>query len=98
MLVRVYNYPWSGRLGRIAGRCICCGTKGPAFQVSSFGATCLGCRHKEPDPKRLAQFNAEYERLARAWCSKNGIDYDQTVKDMAEKYGGPPDQERPEVS
>jgi hypothetical protein len=101
MLYRIYNYPWSGKLGRIAERCIYCGNNGPAFHLSSAGTTCCEetCRAyrqtgAKPAPAFEAKFKADYERLAKEWCLAHNIDYDQTIKDLAEKYNGPPDQER----
>jgi hypothetical protein len=88
MEVRVFNYPWSGKLGMIADRCIYCGTAGPAFQVSSAGSRCLNCSSEDtPIPELLKEVEQKGERLAREWCQKHGYDYDQVIETYAEKYG-----------
>lgn len=94
MAVYSYNYPWSGRLGSISRCCLYCGDSGPSFQVSSFGARCLKCSHDaEPIPELVAEYEANYERLAVAWCDSRGIDYEATVANY-EKNLGPKLQER----
>jgi len=77
------NAPWSGRLGRINRRCVYCGDSGPRFQISSRAATCLApeCVHRrqagaKPRPEIMDEWQAEYERLARAWCAENGYDFE----------------------
>jgi hypothetical protein len=96
MLIRVYNYPWSGRLGNIAKQCVYCGEAGSRFRISSRAFQCCNCPNKtdEPIPELMEQVKKDYERLAREWCLKNGMDYDTVVKEMWEKYGGPPNQEK----
>lgn len=78
-MYRIYNYPWSGRLGRIADRCLYCGDNGTAWQISSSGTYCYGpeCRENrrngaQPLPELEKKFEETYERLAREWCQQNG--------------------------
>lgn len=78
------NYPWSGRLGRVAKQCICCGSMGPEFQLSSHSTHCLQCLpNQEPDPQLLLKYQARYEKLARKWCKENNLDYDKIMENSA---------------
>lgn len=88
-MIRVFNYPWSGRLGRVAGKCLCCGTTGMSFQLSSFAMHCLDCRKagKEPDPKLLAAHEDECYDLTRKWCLERGINYEATVDAYHAQFG-----------
>src|SRR4051812_38383915 len=92
-----YNYPWSGRLGRISKRCHFCGKSGDHFNISSHGDRCCdpACRQKRVAeiPEIAAETEAEYQRLARKWCAKRGIDFEATVANY-EAHLGPPLQER----
>ena len=89
-----YNYPWSGRLGRLADRCIYCGDNGPSFQISSRGSACLKCPDDaKPIPELYDEYCREYEAKARIWCDERNIDYDATVANY-EKHLGPPLQMR----
>lgn len=95
ILYRRYNYPWTGRLGAIATRCIYCGDDGPSFQISSRGNCCMQCfGRKKPNPELEKEYLERYEQLAEAWCLEHGIDYAATVKNFSEKVG-PMDQEGP---
>lgn len=103
ILYRRYNYPWSGRLGAVATRCIYCGDDGPSFQLSSQGASCTQCiGRKKPIPELEKEYLERCEQLAEAWCVEHGIDYAATVKNLLEKVGpmdqvGPPS-EWPEIN
>lgn len=91
-----YNYPWSGRLGRIGVRCIYCGDTGPSFQYSSAGCKCTKCPGDAvPIPEYEREFEAIYDQQAREWCLERGIDYEATVQNYLEHLG-PPRQERDE--
>lgn len=99
---RIYNYPWSGRFGRIAKQCLYCGSSGLSFQVSSFSTCCNSsdCRQKlrqgaAPIPELLAEMEADSDRLVRKWCRDRGMNYDTVVAEMFEQYGGPPNQDVP---
>lgn len=91
-----YNLPWSGRLGRIATRCVYCGDGGGSFRFCSAGYRCAKCNSgMVPNPNILKEFQERAERLAREWCSQRRIDYDATVANY-EKNLGPNGQERDE--
>jgi len=55
--------------------------------------TCPRRSGKGPIPELLAEAEARYDKLARAWCLKEGIDYEATVKNYLD-HCGPPLQER----
>ncbi len=75
------NYPWSGRLGRIATKCIYCGESGMSFGLSSAGNRCCRCNSSmTPIPELRDAFLVRVELLAREWCRKNGFDYDEEMK------------------
>lgn len=78
------NYPWSGRLGRVARCCIYCGTKGPSFGFSSIGDSCLECSSKRrtanPIPELKAELDAKRLKLTKRWCIKNNFDYENIIK------------------
>lgn len=89
-----YNYPWSGRLGRISRCCVYCGDSGPRFQISSRANCCTRCSSKDaPIPEFVARDESRYHELALAWCDERGIDYEATVASY-EKNLGPKMQER----
>jgi hypothetical protein len=99
-MLRSYNYPWSGKVGKVAPKCLWCGSKGSDFDLSSSATSCLGmeCRNAkkngaEPIPEFVEEYKAILEKAVRAWCVKHKIDYDQTIKELHDKHGGPPNQE-----
>lgn len=86
-MIYTQNYPWSGRLGRIAKRCVYCGRSGRSFGVSSHSLACVDpeCeRHKNPDAKPIPEFmdqvTRDRERLAREWCTINRVDYEVEIR------------------
>lgn len=75
------NYPWSGKLGRIADCCIHCGDAGSSFQLSSAGERCCYCKSSDtPLEALLTKLTRDAERLAREWCDRNGVDYDAEIR------------------
>lgn len=92
--MRVYNYPWAGRFGRVARCCLHCGEKDAPFGFSSFGTRCLRCRPTDPvKPELQAAYDQALEQAVDAWCAKNNIDRAATEARMHEAYGGPPNQD-----
>lgn len=97
-IYRIYNYPWSGKLGPIVDRCLYCGESGPSFQFSSSAICCLKCDTRgEPIPRLYAAYRRRADELTRAWCLENGIDHDATVEnyrrhlgEMSRDLPGPP--------
>jgi hypothetical protein len=94
MLKRIYNYPWSGKLGVCTSCCIICGDGGMSFQLSSSGYSCTQCRPgAEPQPHLLQAMLEEESRRIDDYCKKHDIDREAIVKVLEEFYGGPQDQE-----
>ncbi len=94
-----YNYPWSGKLGRVADCCPYCGESGAAWRASS-APYCHGqeCRIKrrsgaKPIQELIDKHNQKYERLAREYCQNHNIDYEKTIQNYLDHLG-PPIQER----
>lgn len=88
--IRVYNYPWSGKLGRLCLECLVCGDKGPSFQASSRGDRCLNCPwDAKPDPKRAARYRARMERGIDQWCAEQGINRKEVEDRLRARYGEP---------
>lgn len=85
--VRVFNYPWSGRLGVLCKCCPYCGESGAKWRISSRGRCCNCTGGEEMLPGMEASIERTAEERARAWCRKNGMDYDGIVAYFAEKYG-----------
>ncbi len=74
------NYPWSGKLGRIADCCIYCGDSSMTFQLSSAPNRCCYCKSTDtPVAELYGKFVNKSERLAREWCAGNGYDYDAEI-------------------
>jgi len=95
-MIRVYNYPWAGRL-RIHNCCLVCGDKGPNYQISSRRARCMKHYGDHPEKTELVERAQErYERAAREWCFEHGLDYYAVVRQLWEEHDGPPDQWRDE--
>ena len=87
--IRVYNYPWSGRMGRINTSCLICGASGPLFQLSSSNR-CLKCPHDAtPDPERLVAFQAQMDAAVDQWCKDNQVDRKATEARLRAAYGEP---------
>lgn len=99
MPIYSYNYPWSGRLGRIAECCLYCGRTDSSWVYSSHGDRCLHreCPSRKPDavpiPELMAEFHKRYEQLAREWCRVHRIGYEETIENYL-KHCGPLNQER----
>ncbi len=92
--MRVYNYPWSGRLGRCSEVCLYCGDGGSAWSLSSAPDRCLKCSSdKQPIPELMARMEATAEESVRSWCLEHGLDYEATVEALRVQYGGDPDQD-----
>jgi hypothetical protein len=88
MAIYSYNYPWSGRLGRVASRCIYCGDDGTSFSVSSSGHSCTQCiGRKAPLVELELQLRETIDKTVRAWCKTRHIDYDATVAAVEAKFG-----------
>lgn len=90
---RRYNFPWSGRLGRLTNVCIYCGKNDSSFRLSSFGDHCLKpeCRERASrgdwNPELKQRMDEQYENSAIEWCKKRGIDYAATVAAIEARYG-----------
>lgn len=90
-----YNYPWSGKLGRIADCCLYCGRDDAAFHMSSHATRCIStnCKRAKPLSHLLKTYKKKCREMILAWCEERGIDCDATIKNF-EKHLGPPLQER----
>jgi hypothetical protein len=89
LLVHIYNYPWSGRTGRIARQCLYCGEKGSRWTLSSSATRCLSCprRDDEPIPALWAEYIAEANQAINKWCQEHHVDREKTEKALLERYG-----------
>lgn len=93
MSYQVYNYPWSGRLGRIARCCLYCGNDGPSWQISSSSHCCDEQCHearkngKQPIPELVKETEMLYDKLVREWCKERNINYEATVQNYYAHLG-----------
>ena len=87
--IHIYNYPWFGRFGCVAKKCIYCGTSGPSFQLSSHAVQCLGCPNhgKEPIPELLDEYKRAMEQAVNERCRRHNVDRERTIRDLEERYG-----------
>ena len=70
-------------------RCLYCGRNDSKWSLSSSGTNCLDseCRTKrqngvKPISELLSKFNEDCEHLAREWCDKNGMNYDEIMREQ----------------
>lgn len=94
-----YNFPWSGRIGRISDCCPYCGRSDSAWQLSSMHF-CLDAKCREnvkngakPIPELKKINDEKTDNAVRAWCLENNIDYEKTVESFFNALG-PQHQER----
>ena len=72
-IVRMYNFPWSGKIVSHITCCLYCGDNGPKYSLSSRAGRCLNKECQEayrngakPIPELLEKAEIDGDRLTRA--------------------------------